>query len=183
MEFEKRIKGLRKAAMMTASQLAVTFNRSEGAVRSWETGRTKPDADTLIELAKFFHVTVDYLLGLVDEIDPEYTKAVASLGLKEDAIKTIEHYQKTYASDDPRTLLDILNLLLSRESNFGSLLATFGMLSNDIYLARKFILTLPDGTEQTLSSEAYALQEQQKLISALLKVLHADFKERVARVS
>ena len=32
----------------------------------WKLGETKPDFDELIMLAKYFNVTIDYLLGLED---------------------------------------------------------------------------------------------------------------------
>lgn len=36
-------------------------------VYNWETGRTVIPSDALIELAKYFKVTTDYLLGLEDK--------------------------------------------------------------------------------------------------------------------
>lgn len=64
MEFSERLRALREDKKMSAAQLAGAFNKSEGAVRMWETGRSKPDADTLIKLAEFFGCTTDYLLGV-----------------------------------------------------------------------------------------------------------------------
>lgn len=64
MEFKDRIKELRKEKGLTAEQVANEFGKSVSAVRTWEVGRTKPDADTLIGLSKYFGCTVDYLLGL-----------------------------------------------------------------------------------------------------------------------
>jgi transcriptional regulator with XRE-family HTH domain len=64
MEFKDRIKQLRTDKGFTHTQLASQFDKSEAAVRAWETGRNKPDADTLIELAKYFDCTTDFLLGL-----------------------------------------------------------------------------------------------------------------------
>lgn len=66
MEFKSRIKQLRMEKKFTHTQLASQFGKTEAAVRAWETGRTKPDADTLIILAEYFGCTTDYLLGLSD---------------------------------------------------------------------------------------------------------------------
>jgi len=63
MEFKDRIRSLRETRGVSAAQLAGAFEKSEGAIRMWETGRTKPDADTLIKLAEYFDCTTDYLLG------------------------------------------------------------------------------------------------------------------------
>ena len=51
---------------LTQTDLASRFGKTESAARAWELGRTKPDADTLIELSKYFDCSVDYLLGLSD---------------------------------------------------------------------------------------------------------------------
>ena len=66
MDIKDRLKALRVLNGLSAAQLAVEFGKSESAVRMWETGRSKPDADTLIKLAQFFECTTDYLLGLSD---------------------------------------------------------------------------------------------------------------------
>jgi Predicted transcription factor, homolog of eukaryotic MBF1 len=66
MEFKDRIKMLREQKGINLTQLAVAFDLKEAGVRSWENGRTKPGADTLIKLAKYFECSTDYLLGLSD---------------------------------------------------------------------------------------------------------------------
>lgn len=64
MEFKDRLRFLREEKELSAAQLAGEFGKSEGAIRMWETGKSKPDADTLIALSKYFNCTTDYLLGL-----------------------------------------------------------------------------------------------------------------------
>lgn len=64
MEFKDRIKAIRMKNGVSPAQLAAYLNKSESAVRAWEIERSKPDADTLIKLAKYFDCTTDYLLGL-----------------------------------------------------------------------------------------------------------------------
>ena len=64
MELKDRIRELRTDAGLSTTQLASVFEKSEAAVRAWEGGRTKPDADGLIELSKYFGCSVDYLLGI-----------------------------------------------------------------------------------------------------------------------
>lgn len=66
MEFKDRIKSLRKEAHMTTTALAAELNKSDTAIRMWETGKSKPDADTLIRLSLLFHCSIDYLLGCSD---------------------------------------------------------------------------------------------------------------------
>jgi len=69
MEFKDRIKYLIDKRDMPVAQLALDFGKTESAVRSWILGRTKPDADTLINLAKYFNCSTDYLLGICEYIN------------------------------------------------------------------------------------------------------------------
>jgi transcriptional regulator with XRE-family HTH domain len=64
MEFKDIIRQLRNERGMNTTQLAGQFEKTEAAIRAWESGRSKPDADTLIKLAQYFDCTADYLLGL-----------------------------------------------------------------------------------------------------------------------
>jgi len=51
---------------MTTTTLAAELSKSDTAIRMWEIGKSKPDADTLIRLASYFNCSVDYILGLSD---------------------------------------------------------------------------------------------------------------------
>ena len=64
MEFKTRLKQLREEKRYTHSQVAAILGKSEGAIRSWEMGRSTPDFNVLIELAKHFNVTTDFILGM-----------------------------------------------------------------------------------------------------------------------
>ena len=66
MNLRDRLRTLREEKGLSAAQLAGAFDKSEGAIRMWETGRSKPDADTLIKLSQYFECSTDYLLGLND---------------------------------------------------------------------------------------------------------------------
>lgn len=59
----ENIKRLRKERSMTQEQLAEAFGISVGAVYKWENGLSMPEVRLLVELADFFDVSVDYLLG------------------------------------------------------------------------------------------------------------------------
>ncbi len=60
----KMISILRSERELTQRDLASLLNVSNGAVGMWETGKRQPDLNMLIVIAKFFNVSVDYLLGL-----------------------------------------------------------------------------------------------------------------------
>lgn len=62
----ERLKQLRKRDGLSQTEFAKKFNISTGTIGNWETGAREPDASTMMKIAKFFNVTVDYLLGETD---------------------------------------------------------------------------------------------------------------------
>lgn len=61
--FKKRMKDLRNQKGLTMDQLAKTLNISKSRISMWENNGTVPRKDMLIELANFYNVSIDYLLG------------------------------------------------------------------------------------------------------------------------
>ncbi len=64
--FTARLKELRKAKNVSQTQLAERLGVSQQAVGKWESGRSSPDPQTVADIASFFGVTADYLLGCSD---------------------------------------------------------------------------------------------------------------------
>ncbi len=60
----ERIKTLRLEAGLTQAELAKKCGLSRSAVNGWEVGVSVPSTQYIIELAKIFHVSTDYLLGM-----------------------------------------------------------------------------------------------------------------------
>lgn len=61
---DKQIADLRKKRGITQEQLAAAMNVSSQAVSKWESGQCCPDISLLPEIAVFFNITVDELLGV-----------------------------------------------------------------------------------------------------------------------
>lgn len=61
-----RIKSLRDEAGLSQADLAKELSVAQNTVSSWENGKRDPDTDTVIQLAAFFGVSTDYLLGATD---------------------------------------------------------------------------------------------------------------------
>ncbi|MDE7191237.1 MAG: helix-turn-helix domain-containing protein [Clostridia bacterium] len=59
----ERLKALRKASDKTLKDLAIVFDTSPQVISRYELGQAEPDFNTLIKLADYFNVSVDYLLG------------------------------------------------------------------------------------------------------------------------
>ncbi len=58
-----QMKKLRTQKGLTQQQLADYLHVSKGTVGMWETGRREPDIAVLSQLADFYQVSVDYLIG------------------------------------------------------------------------------------------------------------------------
>lgn len=77
----KRIAKLRTDRGYTQSSFAKAFSEFSGrknqianmTVSAWETGRKLPPASVILDLAKFYGVSTDYLSGLTDTIEESYT--------------------------------------------------------------------------------------------------------------
>jgi len=66
----KNLKELSQKKKITQIRLSITAEVSQETISAYESGKTLPSADTLIKLANFLDTSVDYLLGLTDQIEP-----------------------------------------------------------------------------------------------------------------
>lgn len=62
--FAERLKELRQGKRIGQVQLAKELCVSKGIISLWENGLREPTMSNLIALAKYFGVSVDYLVGL-----------------------------------------------------------------------------------------------------------------------
>ena len=69
--FGQRIFELRSAAGMTQGQLGEEVGLTPQAINDIEKGRRNTTFPNLVALAEHFNVSVDYLLGLIDDPSPE----------------------------------------------------------------------------------------------------------------
>ena len=65
--FSERLKELRKSRNISQQKLGAYLNYGYTAIANYESGRNESSFDTLMKIAAFFDVTVDYLIGLSDE--------------------------------------------------------------------------------------------------------------------
>lgn len=93
--FAKRLFQLRKKAGMTQEQLAKELGTSRGALSMYEIGRREPDFNTLVKIARFFSVTVDYLVGLSDQPHGHGAQPVLFRELSELTEEEMEYVRET----------------------------------------------------------------------------------------
>ncbi len=60
---KNRIKDLREDRDLRQIDLAIATGIDQRTISNYETGKTSPDAYSLIKLADFFDVSIDYLVG------------------------------------------------------------------------------------------------------------------------
>ena len=92
-----RIKQLREQAGYSQAVLAKKLSVTRSSVNAWESGLSAPTAIYLIELAKLFHVSSDFILGL------DTSKQLNLAGLTPEEIQLLysllDYFEKSRAGE------------------------------------------------------------------------------------
>ena len=64
--FCERLKELRNENNITTIKMGEILNVRHSTIVRWESGKITPSIDHLYNIAKYFNVTADYLIGLED---------------------------------------------------------------------------------------------------------------------
>lgn len=104
--FAYRLSNLRKDHNLSQKQLADQLHVTHSQISRIESGETKnPNISIVIDAARFFHVSTDYLLGITQITSPK-SYDISELGLSEEAVTRLI---------TRRIDADILNRLLEHE--------------------------------------------------------------------
>ena len=97
MEFQQRLYDLRKKAGLSQESLADLLGVTRQAVQKWEAGTSRPDMDNLTALARYFNVTLDYLVTGQEPPAPQASTTIVN-----------NYYQRWhYEYKSQRTLLGL----------------------------------------------------------------------------
>lgn len=107
--FGDRLKELRNSKHLTQEQLAEILNVNRAALANWETNRAYPDVNIIKELAIFFDVTIDFLLGKdedsfearVAEVTKKYKRLIGQAE-EEFLLEMITNYLETIKNKKER---------------------------------------------------------------------------------
>lgn len=119
----KRIKELRTSIELSQKELAENLGVSRGNVGDWESEKSKPGADALLNLSEYFNVTVDWLLS---GKEPDARISGQGFNLKPADIELLAKFHQLEDTEQLKIEGMIDGLLLSRElrsqtqSNFKS---------------------------------------------------------------
>ena len=106
-----RIKDLRKERNITQSDLAKILNVTQDSISLWEKNKRVPDTQYIIQLADYFEVSVDYLLGRSDDFgNVTVTTASSSAVLTPDEQELLELYKKLPKTRQ-KTVLDTIRYM------------------------------------------------------------------------
>lgn len=95
MSFGQKLAHLRNQENLSQNELAELINVSRASVSFYETDRREPTRDTFLRIAKYFKVSVDYLID--DERPVNYNES-------------IEYYESKFGPLDNLTEDDLLVL-------------------------------------------------------------------------
>lgn len=72
MLFKERLKDLRINSNYSQVELAKLINKTDRAIRTYESGKSEPTLSILLDLSDLFNVSIDYLVGRTD--NPEINR-------------------------------------------------------------------------------------------------------------
>lgn len=70
MDYRTRMRNLREDRDFTQAELGKVIQKSQQGYNHIEAGRAELKIDDLVKLCKFYNVSADYLIGLIDEPKP-----------------------------------------------------------------------------------------------------------------
>lgn len=118
------LRDLRKENGYSQKQIAEKLCISQQTYSDYENGKTEPTPDTLIKISKIYNVSVDYLLGVVDDlgapiITPEEyasglraTKKVSITPIEEDMLEVFRKIGEKDGEERQRLLISMAEGML-----------------------------------------------------------------------
>ena len=67
MDYRERIRSVREDRDLTQAAVGKLLNKTQQGYNHIEDGRAELKIDDLIRLCRFYHLSADYLIGLIDE--------------------------------------------------------------------------------------------------------------------
>lgn len=89
-----RLKQLREQKRLNQDGLAMKINVSQSTISAYEVGERTPDLETLITIANFFDVSIDYLVGRSD-----VKRNIQKSDLSQEELEHLYIYQQLNAMD------------------------------------------------------------------------------------
>lgn len=89
----QNLKKLRLERKLSQQKLAEQFGITQQAIYNYENGITEPDIYMLTRMAEFFHTSIDYLVGRIEDPTPyDEQRFLVEINEKADSKKTANRY-------------------------------------------------------------------------------------------
>ena len=66
-DYRKRLRDIREDHDLTQAELGMLLNKSQQGYNHIETGRAELKIDDLTRLCKYYNLSADYIIGLIDK--------------------------------------------------------------------------------------------------------------------
>jgi len=120
--FAKRLRELIETSGVSQAELANVVGVTRQAINSYTLGNTVPNSDVLTDIAKYFDVSADYLLGLTDikSVDTTVKSICEEIGLSDKSVNLLICLNRIKKlEEEARTLLaKDTNRHLVKESDY-----------------------------------------------------------------
>lgn len=93
---------LRKDRGLSQGELAERLGLAASTISAYERGVNEPDDETKLRIAELFNISLDYLLGAIDEELPLHRRGVLQLprGLSDESVTELKKYMELLALRD-----------------------------------------------------------------------------------
>lgn len=117
MEFRQILKDLRKLKGLSQVELAEGLHVSKSLIGAYETGDRKPSYEALENIADYFNVDIDYLMGRETGstyyLDPEAAQIAQEL-LERPELKTLFRTSRNVSAEDLKIVQSMVDTLAKR---------------------------------------------------------------------
>ena len=108
----KNLKKLRNEHNISQKQLGEILGISQQSINKYENHGNEPDIQTLINIANYFHISIDYLVGHTEI--PHVIEHLQPHDLNDDEAYLIEQYRKLCSAEKDSIKFVVNNYLVKK---------------------------------------------------------------------
>ena len=110
--FQKRFSDLIESSDKTITAIAKDLHVSNQTISAWKIGTRSPKSPTVIVIADYFGVTVEWLMGF----DVEKTKDEKEQNFSEDPeIRIVSGMMETMSQEQKQQVIDLIKILVKQK--------------------------------------------------------------------